>query len=78
MIGHPAPSKREFEEVIMVEVVIEEMSRSDRSRPKDYERAVVVEREVNGTNKTTPWSGRRGLFKKGFDRADIVRDVRQH
>jgi hypothetical protein len=28
-MGHPAPSKREFEEVIMVEVVIEEMYRSD-------------------------------------------------
>jgi hypothetical protein len=25
MIGHPAPLKREFEEVIMIEVVIEEM-----------------------------------------------------
>jgi hypothetical protein len=33
---------------------------------------VVVEREVNGTNKTTPGSGGRCLFKKGFDRADIV------
>jgi hypothetical protein len=30
----------------MVEVKIEEMYRSDRSRPKDYERAVVVEVEV--------------------------------
>jgi hypothetical protein len=29
MIGHPAPSKREFEEVIMVEVLIEEMFGSD-------------------------------------------------
>jgi hypothetical protein len=29
MMGHPAPSKGEFEEVIMVEVMIEEMSRSD-------------------------------------------------
>jgi hypothetical protein len=40
---------------------------------------VVVEREVNGTNKTTRRSGWRGLFKKrtkGLDRADIVRDVR--
>jgi transposase len=37
MMGHPAPCKREFEEVIMVEVLIEEMSRSDRSRPRDYE-----------------------------------------
>jgi hypothetical protein len=29
MMGHPAPYKREFEEVIMVEVVIEEMVGSD-------------------------------------------------
>jgi hypothetical protein len=29
MIGHPTPSKGEFEEVIVVEVVIEEMYRSD-------------------------------------------------
>jgi hypothetical protein len=29
MIGHPAPCKREFEEVIMVDVLIEEMVRSD-------------------------------------------------
>jgi hypothetical protein len=29
MMGHPAPSKREFEKVIMVEVRIEEMSRSN-------------------------------------------------
>ena len=30
MMGHPAPSKgREFEEVIMVEVLIEEMFGSD-------------------------------------------------
>jgi len=61
----------------VVEVLIEEMFGSDRNRPKDYERAVVVEREVNDrTNKTTPGSGGRSLFKKGFDRADIVRDVR--
>jgi hypothetical protein len=35
--------KREFEEVIMVEVLIEEMFGSDRSRSKDYKRAVVVD-----------------------------------
>jgi hypothetical protein len=35
--------KREFEEVIMVEVLIGEMFRSDRSRSKDYKRAVVVD-----------------------------------
>jgi hypothetical protein len=32
-----------FEVEIMVEVLIEEMSRSDRSQPKDYRRAVVVD-----------------------------------
>ena len=31
----------------MVEVRIEEMFGSERSRPRDYERAVVVEAEVN-------------------------------
>ena len=41
-----------------------------------YERAVVVDAEVYETNKTTPGSEERGLLKKGFDRADIVRDVR--
>jgi hypothetical protein len=29
LMGHPAPSKREFEQVIMVEVRIEEMFGSD-------------------------------------------------
>jgi len=37
---------------------------------------VVVDAEGNETNKTTPGSERRSLFRKGFDRADIVRDVR--
>jgi hypothetical protein len=49
---------------------------SDGNRPKDYERAVVVDAAVNETNKSTPGSERRSLLKKGFDRADIVRDVR--
>jgi hypothetical protein len=38
--------KREFELVIMVEVLIEEMFGSDWSRPKDHERTVVVDAEV--------------------------------
>jgi len=29
LTGHPAPSKREFEQVIVVEVLIEEMFGSD-------------------------------------------------
>jgi hypothetical protein len=47
MIGHPTPSiEREFERVIMVEVWIGEMFKSDRSRPNDYKRAVVVEQRT--------------------------------
>ena len=37
--------QREFERVILVEVLIEEMFGSDRIRPLDYERAVVVDAE---------------------------------
>jgi hypothetical protein len=38
---------------------------------------VVVDAEVNETNKTTPGSEQRGLFKKrDFDRSGIVGDVR--
>jgi hypothetical protein len=36
---------------------------------------VVVDAAVNETSKSTPRSERRRLLKKGFDRADIVRDV---
>jgi hypothetical protein len=36
---------------------------------------VVVDAAVNETNKTTHRSEWRSLLKKGFDRADIVRDV---
>ena len=42
-MGIPLPREREFERVILVEVLIEEMFRSDRSRPLDYERAVAVD-----------------------------------
>jgi hypothetical protein len=42
-LGIPLPREREFEVVILVEVLIEEMFRSDRSRPLDYERAVAVD-----------------------------------
>ena len=60
----------------MVEVKIEEMSGSDRSRPKNYERAVVVESEVKENNEdhSSEWMARSA--QKVFDRADIVRDVR--
>jgi hypothetical protein len=43
-MGIPLPREREFERVIMVEVQIEEMFGSDRNRPKDYRRAVVIDR----------------------------------
>jgi hypothetical protein len=39
----------------MVEVRIEEMFRSDRSRPKDYERAVVVESELKESKENHSW-----------------------
>jgi hypothetical protein len=58
---------------------------SDRSRPKDYERALVVEVEVNETNKTalrSEWSSvprkrkkEQKKPKKGLDSADTVRDA---
>jgi hypothetical protein len=44
-MGIPLSREREFAVVIMVEVLIEEMFRSDRNRPKDYRRAVVVNAE---------------------------------
>ena len=47
----------------MVEVLIAEMFGSDRNRPRDYERAVVVEAELTETNETTRRSERRSLFK---------------
>jgi hypothetical protein len=44
-MGIPLSREREFAVVIMVEALIEEMFRSDRNRPKDYRRAVVVNAE---------------------------------
>jgi hypothetical protein len=85
-MGIPLPRKGEFEEVIMVEVLIEEMFGSDRSRPRDYERAVVVGRSK--TEPTRALLGVNGLVcsenekehtknqKKGLDTVGIVRDVR--
>src|SRR5271163_3163442 len=49
-MGIPLPRKREFEVVIMVEVLIEEMFGSDRSRPTDYRRGVVI--DAGSTNTT--------------------------
>ena len=60
------------------------------SRPRDYERAVVVELEFNGTNKSTLRSEGGSVLekqkktkkeqkklKKDLDRADAVRDYRE-
>jgi hypothetical protein len=59
------PLEREFAEVIMFEVRIEEMSRSDGSGSKDYKRAVVVEAEVKEElRKTTLRSERGSALKK--------------
>jgi hypothetical protein len=55
-MGIPLPRKGEFEEVILVEVLIEEMFGSDRSRPKDYERAVVVGPELNEQERSSEWT----------------------
>jgi hypothetical protein len=48
---------------------------SDRSRPKDYERAVVVDAKVkeNREDHSSEWKERSA--QKRFDRADIVRDT---
>jgi hypothetical protein len=48
----------------MVEVWIEEMCGSDRTDPEDYERAVVVDAEVNETNQNTPRSERRTALEQ--------------
>jgi hypothetical protein len=79
-LGIPLPPKREFEQVILVDVLIEEMFGSDRNRPLDYERAVVVnvEDEENDERRKKKLfqEKRRSLFKIVFDRADMVREVR--
>jgi hypothetical protein len=62
--------KREFEEVIPVEVLIEEMYGSDGSRPLDYERALVVdaEKKENGKERKrkTLLSEKRSVLKKSL------------
>jgi hypothetical protein len=51
-------------------------SGSDRNRPKDYRRAVVIDAgPKNTTNEDTLRSERRSALKKTIDAADIVRDV---
>jgi len=60
----------------VVEVLIEEMFRSDRNRSRDYERAVVVEAQVKRNNEDHSSECTEKCAQKEFDRADIVRDVR--
>jgi hypothetical protein len=74
--GIPLPREREFEEISMVEVLIERMYGWDGSRPLDYERAGVVKAE----KKDSQGSGRKDSFEwleksvqRVFDRADIER-----
>ena len=60
------PLQREFELVIMVKVRIEEMlGRTEADRQITSE-PLVVEREVKGTNESTPESRGRSLFKKNL------------
>jgi hypothetical protein len=62
-MGIPLLRKREFERVIVVEVLIGEMFRSDGSRPKDYRRAVVVDiGPKNATNEDAHRSERRSAL----------------
>jgi hypothetical protein len=50
---------------------------ASRSLKREFEEViVVVDAEVNETNKTTPGSERKVCSKKGFDRSGRVRDVR--
>ena len=60
----------------MVEVLIEEMSRWDCSRSKDYERAVVVDAEVKEEQRRPLFRVNGEVRSKSVDRADIVRDFR--
>ena len=58
----------------MVEVLIEEMSGSDRSRPKDYETSRGRRQQNEQDHSSEEYA--ENPAKKRFDRADIVRDVR--
>jgi hypothetical protein len=49
----------------MVEVQIQQMYSSDRNRPKDYRRAVVINAEQDKTTEDTLGS-KRGVFSKNL------------
>ena len=72
-MGIPLPCKSEFAVVIMVEVLIGEMFRSNWNRPKDYRRAVVVDAgPKNTTNKSTLWSEQRSALKKDLTEPTLL------
>ena len=57
----------------MVEVMIEEMFGSDRSRPRDYRRAVVIDTgPQNTTNEDTLRSERRSALKKRLTQPTLL------
>jgi hypothetical protein len=60
----------------VVEVMIEEMFRSDRNRPRDYETSRGRRARSQPNEQDHSWKWREKSVQKGFDRADIVRDVR--
>ena len=64
--------RRESEEVIVVEILIEEMFRSGRNRPRDYETSVVVDAEFNKTNKATRTSEWRVVLKKSLTGSTLL------
>jgi hypothetical protein len=75
-MGIPLPREREFEEVIMVEVQIEEMFGSDRSRPKRLQTSRGHRRRAKEHNErmySSEWAEK--YAHKRIDRADVVRDV---
>ncbi len=72
-MGIPLPLPREFEEVIVVEVLIEEMFGSDRIRPEDYRRAVVIDAgPKNTTNKDTLRSERRSALINSLTESTLL------
>jgi hypothetical protein len=74
LMGQLAPSKAALEEVTMVDVKSEETHESDRSRPGDYRRAMVVNAQVNETNTTTLLHERRSSFKDDLTEKTLLED----
>jgi hypothetical protein len=72
-MGIPLPREREFAVVIMVEVLIEEMFGSDRNRPQDYRRAVVIDAgPKNTTNEDTLPSDERKCAQKDLTEPTLL------